>query len=853
MPARRLAALFRRYAAAHLTLTMPGEPFYDDNGQRVGQLDRLVLRGGRIVAEGWTAARAVALSLGTARVEQSPALERRDVVGSYPELAGRFPGFALDLPLAEGPAIFSLGYPDRRLIYRVALPDPRRIARARLKLAPAFLRDLARAAPALLRWLATRDTDCRGRVKRALRLAEPAGPTSLQRLLFLEDSMAELTASARAKEAIRLTPPALSRHPITIVLPVYNAFDLLPEVLSRVVEHTDLPWHMILIEDASTDPGVRPWLRDWAARTNASHPGRITLVENESNRGFIVSVNLGLKLALQRGHDVVLLNSDAFVPKAWASRLMRPFLMHDNVATVTPMSNDAEILTVPVICRRTELKSGEAEGIDHIASKFHPDAGLIDAPTGVGFCMAISHDWLRRLPALDTAFGRGYGEEVDWCRRARALGGRHLALPNLFVEHRGGTSFGSAEKARLIAANNALVSQRHPGFDAEVQGFIAADPLVTPRLALAIALAAARVRGRMPVYLGHSLGGGAEDYLTQRIAKDLGAEGAGAAMVLRVGGRWTWQVELHLPQGMTRGGTDDFAFVERLLAPVVARDIIYSCGVGHPDPGTLPDTLLRLRREGDRIEVLFHDYLPISPSYTLTDVDGRHRGLPDPQDCDPAHRPRNGLSLHQWQRQWGRLLGACDAVTVFSADSQRLVLGAYPQTARRIRTRPHQPLAKVPRCLPPSGRRPVIGILGNIGAQKGAAVVADLSKRLAMSDRIGLALIGNIDPAFAIDPKAICHGSYRREDIPALVARYGIDRWLIPSIWPETWSYTTHEALATGLPVWCFDLGAQGEAVRAARHMTGQGGTLPLKDGYPDIEALLAAIAAVPTLERVSA
>ena len=53
-------------------------------------------------------------------------------------------------------------------------------------------------------------------------------------------------------------------------------------------------------------------------------------------------------------------------------------------------------------------------------------------------------------------------------------------------------------------------------------------------------------------------------------------------------------------------------------------------------------------------------------------------------------------------------------------------------------------------------------------------------------------------------------------DIPELVTRYGISHWLIPSIWPETFSYTTHEALATGLPVLAFDIGAQGDAVRAA-------------------------------------
>jgi len=37
---------------------------------------------------------------------------------------------------------------------------------------------------------------------------------------------------------------------------------------------------------------------------------------------------------------------------------------------------------------------------------------------------------------------------------------------------------------------------------------------------------------------------------------------------------------------------------------------------------------------------------------------------------------------------------------------------------------------------------------------------------------------------------------------------------MIPSIWPETFSYTTSEALLLGYPVLCFNLGAPAERVR---------------------------------------
>ena len=71
-------------------------------------------------------------------------------------------------------------------------------------------------------------------------------------------------------------------------------------------------------------------------------------------------------------------------------------------------------------------------------------------------------------------------------------------------------------------------------------------------------------------------------------------------------------------------------------------------------------------------------------------------------------------------------------------------------------------------------------------------------------------------------------------EIPALVARYGITCWLIPSVCPETFSFTTHEALATGLPVLCLDLGGQADAVRAALAAGAPGAIVPLTEGRAD-------------------
>ncbi len=805
---RRLRSLHARYAAAHMDITLPGRVIADRDGQTVGYVDALRLQGGRLQVTGWARAARLRLVLAGAEAETAPSLRREDVASALGLPATL--GFELSVPAtletfadSDPPGLVVTPLPDAVPVDPVSLPValPAR-SRARLRLA--FLRDLGLALPALLGWALTRDPAHRARIKDRLRLGLPQAGGVLD--------PAQLPGDAPAP-----APDGGSR--IDIVLPVYNAFDLLQDCLARVERHTDLPWRLIVIEDGSTDARVRPFLRDWAA----ARPGQVELLENPANLGFIRSVNRGLARALEDDEatgPVVLLNSDALVPEAWAGRLAAP-LADPDVASVTPMSNDAEIFSVPAICVRTVLNPGQAAAIDAVARRIPGDVTL-SAPTGVGFCMAMARDWLRRAPELDTAFGRGYGEEVDWCRKLAAQGARHLGLPGLFVEHRGGESFGSAEKRALVARNNDIVARRYPGYDQSVQDFIATDPGLTARLALGLAWAGSLEPGRaVPVYLAHAMGGGADHWLENRIAEDL--EAGRPSAILRVGSAYRWRLELVTPHGRMIAHSEQADHIARLLAVLPRRHLVYSCGVGDPDPVEIPAFLQALMQPGDSAEMLFHDYFPLSPSYTLLDSDGGYRGPVVPPRDDPAHAIRRPdgtvVTLADWQAAWAGLAARADLV-VFSQDSADQVAAVWPDLAGRIVLRPHRLPRAVPR-LPAPGPEapPVLAVLGNIGQQKGAAVVQRLAQARAR-DGAGpaLVLVGNIDPAFALPDTITVHGSYRVADLPNLVRRYGITHWLIPSVWPETFCFTAHEALATGLPVLAFGLGAQGAAVRAAEN-----------------------------------
>ncbi|MCC1494820.1 glycosyltransferase [Cognatishimia sp. F0-27] len=857
---RRLKALYARYAALHLAASLPGPELRDSDGATVGYVDRIHLGKGRLQVSGWTLAARVRLVLGDAEIEAEPMLPRTDVARKLgiPEHVGfdlTIPVGLSDLLAAEAPGLVLFAREGRSTIPAVPLPV-RVPKRARLAVLGQFVRDMTASVPSVLGWLRTGDPIYRARIKERLKFGMTmvsAGP--LERFLFQRpDDPAD---------------PPLPRPRITILLPVYNAYDLLQECLDRVAAHTDLPWRLIVIEDGSPDPRIKPFLKERLA-VMAAEGHDVTLLENPENLGFIRSVNRGFQATRNRVDGpmlegprplapmeetpegpVVLLNSDAFVPEGWASRLIRPFLMYDDVATVTPMSNDAEIFTAPVICARTLLTPGQGDAIDRTAQTFRPDGLVSLAPTGVGFCMAMGREWLAQVPRLDTAFGRGYGEEVDWCQKVARKGGKHLGLPGLFVEHRGGESFGSDEKLALVAKNNEIVARRYPGYDQSVQDFIAADPMVTARLALGMAWAGSLDPDRaVPVYLAHTMGGGADHWLEHRIAADL--EDGLPSVILRVGGPSRWRLELVTPMGRSHGQSDHGDIIRQLLAVLPKRRVVYSCGVGDSDPVSLPAMLTALMQEGDEAEILFHDFFPLSPAYTLLESDGVYHGAPIPgQTDDPAHtiltRDGDTVDLATWQAAWHGFAAQARLIT-FSAASARDVGAVWPDLADRIVIRPHTLRHAVPRLpAPGADAPPVLTVLGNIGLQKGAAVLQALAAKLAdRPDGPRLVLIGNIDPAYALPASVTVHGSYAVENLPALAARYGVTHWLIPSIWPETFCYTAHETLATGLPVLAFDIGAQGEAVTRAPN----GHQMPFDPGADLAQTILTQVDAL--MERAA-
>jgi len=259
-----------------------------------------------------------------------------------------------------------------------------------------------------------------------------------------------------------------------ILIPVYNAAAELSRCLAALAASVPANTPMTLIDDASTDPAVAVILTEFAASRSA-----VDLLSNPVNLGFVGNVNRGFR---ETSGNVLLLNSDTLPTSGFLSRIEACARSDERIATVTPFSNNAEICSFPLFC----VASPMPPDMDAVSTAFAAEQGeAIDVPTGVGFCMWLRRATLDQIGDFDAAtFGRGYGEENDFCRRAAAHGWRNVVCPSAYVGHVGHASFAPTGE-RPGGENLRRLSARYPRYNAEIADFISRDPLAGVRARVA--------------------------------------------------------------------------------------------------------------------------------------------------------------------------------------------------------------------------------------------------------------------------------------------------------------------------------------------------------------------------------
>ncbi len=257
------------------------------------------------------------------------------------------------------------------------------------------------------------------------------------------------TWASRARqlsEAIDASLPLVS-----VIVLTYNNWDYTNACLFSVRNWSDYRnLEIIVVDNASVDQ-TRDKLRQLAQQDE-----RIRVILNDDNLGFAAGNNVGLRAA--RGDYAILLNNDTVVTRGWVRDLIRPMQLDPQIGLAGPLTNN--------IGNEQKVKIGYRHLQDMPQWARHFVRGRLRRTFDAGglafFCVAIRRDVLDTIGLLDEAYGIGFFEDDDYCRRAKEAGYRLVIVDDVFIHHHLSVSFDTlgAKAADLMARNRVIFEER---------------------------------------------------------------------------------------------------------------------------------------------------------------------------------------------------------------------------------------------------------------------------------------------------------------------------------------------------------------------------------------------------------
>ncbi|MBN2982931.1 MULTISPECIES: glycosyltransferase family 2 protein [Cohnella] len=226
----------------------------------------------------------------------------------------------------------------------------------------------------------------------------------------------------------------------SIIIPTYNQLALLKECIRSIMDNTNVPYEIIVVDNASAD-GTAAYLR--------SLGGQVRFRALDANRGFAGAINVGLMMA--KGSTLLLLNNDTLVTERWLDNMLACLNSDERIGMVGPVSNcvsgDQQI-TVPY---------------DHIGDmpRFAAAFNRSDASRWrrtdrlVGFCLLFRRELFEQIGYFDEGFELGNFEDDDYGIRVRLLGRNLVVAEDTFIHHFGSVSL------RAIGEQFARINDRN--------------------------------------------------------------------------------------------------------------------------------------------------------------------------------------------------------------------------------------------------------------------------------------------------------------------------------------------------------------------------------------------------------
>jgi GT2 family glycosyltransferase/glycosyltransferase involved in cell wall biosynthesis len=245
---------------------------------------------------------------------------------------------------------------------------------------------------------------------------------------------------------------------VDIVVCVHNALEDVQRCLDSIMLHTSQPYSLILIDDGS-DSSTKELLDRFSSQHGA------TLIRNEQANGYTRAANQGMKSA--QGDFVVLLNSDTIVTSGWLDRMVTCAESDKKNGIVSPLSNTASWQSIPEIESHGDWASNplpQGVSVEKMGRLVEKNSGYLfpKLPFLNGFCLMIRREVIDQIGYFDEElFGDGYGEENNYCLRARKAGWALALADQAFIYHAQSKSYSSERRKQLAEQAGKALAKKH--------------------------------------------------------------------------------------------------------------------------------------------------------------------------------------------------------------------------------------------------------------------------------------------------------------------------------------------------------------------------------------------------------
>ena len=628
-----------------------------------------------------------------------------------------------------------------------------------------------------------------------------------------------------------------------IIIPIYNAYDCLVECVSSILKSTDLKENsLILINDKSSDKRINEYLEKVK---NENKDKNIILLENEENLGFVKTVNKGMKYSK---NDVLLLNSDTEVSKNWLNKIKKCAYSSEDVATVTPFSNNATLVSIPNLLTRNEIDGIDIEMYNEVLEKISTQK-YIELPTCHGFCLFIKRTVLDKIGYFDEdAFERGYGEETDFSYRCLEYGYRHLLCDDTIVYHKESQSFKS-ERNKVIENHMKIIYDRYPEYSANTDYWLKNIPKKAHAKKIYYSL---KLKNNLPNVLitihNWETNTGGTTLHVRDLIKSLNDKynffilskhpiTDNYVLYSIIDGEENSIILNHIFK------FSDYNFHNESYKELISKiledfkiDILHV----HHLQNHYFNVVEEAKKRGIKTIITLHDFYCLCPTINMLEMGDKFCiGKKDKRCSECLYKQkaiRNNI-VENWEEKFEKILQKFDTIITPSENAKNYILEYYKDLD--IKVIEHGIDMKKSDYRPNLNKNNYnVAIIGVICNHKGGNIFKELVKKANKQIHFHSFGYSEIKELSKNKSNYTYHGIYKRENLQNLLKENNIDLICFLQKWPETYSYTLNEAITAGIPVLSFDIGAGADRIKK----NGFGWTVPTNISIDELDEKLANI-----------